>query len=69
MQRKVEKMRNMGRTTEWIHREELVRSGRVNNLGCVMYGNIDERGRLYITIPKKGEEEKRGRGEKESRIL
>ena len=40
IQRKAGKLGNLGRTTGWIHRAELVKSGRVNNLtnrvGCTL---------------------------------
>ena len=65
MQRKVGKIDNPGRTTGWIHRAALVKSGRVQNLGGVTYETIDERGRLHITVSKKGKE-KKGGGERES---
>ena len=54
MQRKVGKLGELGKTTGWIHRSELVKSGRVNNLGGVKCNKFDERGRLQITVLKKG---------------
>ena len=53
MQIKVENLGNMGRTTGWIHRLVLVKSGRKQNMGVVTYRKVDERGRLHITITKK----------------
>ena len=60
MQRKVRNMVNLGRTTVWIHRVLLVKSGRVQNLGGITYDKVNERGRLRITLPKKGKEKKGG---------
>ena len=69
MQRKVGNLGNLGRTTGYIHRAALVKRGRVHNLGGVTYEKVDEQGRLHITVLKKGEEEKRGEGDRESLIL
>ena len=66
MQRKVENMGNLGRMTGYIYRATLVKSGRVHNMGSVTYENVDERGRLQITVQKKGKEENGGGGERES---
>ena len=61
MQRKVGKLgAKLVRTTGWVHRAELVKSGRVHNLGVVTYKKVDEQGRLHITLPKNGKEEKGG---------
>ena len=54
MQRKVGNLGNLGRTTRWIHRAALVKSGRVQNLGGVTYDKVEKRGRLKIIVPKKG---------------
>ena len=62
-------MGNLGRTTGWINRVALVNISRVQNLGGVTYEKVNERGRLQINVPKNGEEEKRGGGERESRII
>jgi 2,4-dienoyl-CoA reductase (NADPH2) len=48
---------NLGKTTGWIHRTVLARSGAVTNVDNVTYDRIDERGHLHITRkgnPKKG---------------
>ena len=47
---KVEKIGNLGRTKGYNNRAPLVNSGRVQNLGGVMYKKVDERGRLQITV-------------------
>ena len=60
MQRKVGKIVNLGRTTIWIHRLMLVKSGRAHTLGGGMYKKFDEQGRLHITLPKNGKEKKGG---------
>ena len=62
MQIKVRKLDNLGRMTGWIHRVALVKSGRVKNLGCIMYERFDKRGRLHIIVPNKGKEDKGGGG-------
>ena len=59
-QRKVGNMGNLGRKTGYIHRAELVKSGRVQNLGGITYENIDERGGLHIAVLTKGNKEKEG---------
>ena len=41
MQRKVVKLGNLGRTTVYIHRAELVKISRVQNLGGVTYEKFD----------------------------
>ena len=62
IQRKVEKLGNLGRTTEYIHRAALVKSGRVQNLGGVTYEKVEKRGGLHSMVLKKGNEEKGGGG-------
>ena len=63
MQRNVGKLGdNLEIMTGWIHRAALVKSGRVWNLGSITYEKFDKQGRLNITIPKKGKEEKGGGG-------
>ena len=69
MQRKVGKIVNLGRTTIWIHRLMLVKSGRVHTLGGGMYKKFDEKGGLHITLPKNGKEKKGGVGERGSLII
>ena len=70
MHRKVGKLGNLGRTTGWIHREALVNSGRVTNMGGVTYKKVDEPGWLHIPLPKKGKEKNGGgRRERKSRII
>ena len=69
MQRKIGKLSNLVRTTGWIHRATLVKSGRVKNLGGVMYEKVDEWGRLHITVLTKGKEGKAGGGERENIII
>ena len=69
MLRKVGKMVTLGRTTGYIHRAPLVKSGREQNLGGVTYDKVDEQGRLHITVLTKRKEETGGGGERESRIL
>ena len=66
MQRKVVKLGNLGRTTGYIHRAELVKSGSVQNLGGVTYEKVEKRGRLHITVLTKGKDENGG-GEREGR--
>ena len=56
MLRKVGKMVNLGRTTGYIYRAPLVKSGREQNLGGVTYEKFDEQGRLHITVLTKGNE-------------
>ena len=56
MQRKVRNLNNLGRTTRWIHREVLVKSGRVQDMGGVMYNKVDKQGRLHITVLTKEKE-------------
>ena len=63
MQRKVRNLGNLGRTTGYIIRVPLVKSGRVQNLGGVTYEKVDEQGRFNITVLTKGKEE-RGEGER-----
>ena len=41
MQIKVENLGNMGRTTGYIHKVPLVKSGRVQNMGVVAYEKVD----------------------------
>ena len=41
MQRKVGKLGNLGRRMGYIHREVLVKSGRVHNMGGVTYEKVD----------------------------
>ena len=62
MQTKVGNLGNLGWTTGYIYKAELVKSGRVQNLGVVMYDKVDKQGRFYTTVPKNGEEEKGGGG-------
>ena len=51
---------NLRRTTVWIHRVELVKNGRVQNMGGVKYKKVDDLGKLHITVPKNRNEEKGG---------
>ena len=62
MQRKKGKLgAGLGKTTGWIHRATLAKSGAVEMLGSVSYNKVDEDGKLHITI---------GGGDKaETRIL
>lgn len=50
LQRKKGKLgANLGRTTGWIHRTVLAKSGAVEMLGGVTYDKVDENGHLHIT--------------------
>lgn len=42
----------LGKTTGWIHRATLTKSGLVDMIGSVSYDEIDENGNLHITINK-----------------
>jgi 2,4-dienoyl-CoA reductase (NADPH2) len=61
LQRKKGKLgKNLGKTTGWIHRATLAKSGAVDMLNSVTYDRIDENGHLHIILNKgsKGEESK-----------
>lgn len=62
MQRKKGKLgAGLGKTTGWIHRATLAKSGAVEMIGSVSYDKVDEDGKLHITI---------GKGDKaETRVL
>ena len=47
----------------------MVNSGRVQNMGGVMYKKVNGRGRLHITFTNKGKDKGGGGGERESTIL
>jgi 2,4-dienoyl-CoA reductase (NADPH2) len=50
LQRKKGKLgKNLGKTTGWIHRAMLTKSGAVEMLGGVTYNKVDEDGNLHIT--------------------
>jgi len=50
LQRKKGKLgANLGRTTGWIHRSTLTKSGAVDMMGGVTYDKVDENGHLHIT--------------------
>ncbi|KAL9179554.1 hypothetical protein ACHAXT_008844 [Thalassiosira profunda] len=60
MQRKKGKLgAGLGRTTGWIHRSTLVRSGCVEMIPSVSYDRVDEKGNLHITIGKGDKAKKR----------
>lgn len=72
MQRKKGKLgAGLGRTTGWIHRATLVNSGSVEMLDRVKYEEIDEEGRLHISVPAEGKGKGKGKeeGERERRVL
>lgn len=53
LQRKKGKLgKGLGKTTGWIHRATLTKSGSVDMLDAVTYDNVDENGHLHITLNK-----------------
>jgi len=59
MQRKAGKLgAGLGKTTGWIHRATLAKSGSVEMIGSVSYDKVDSDGNLHITV---------GKGEKAAR--
>eukprot|EP00557_Chaetoceros_sp_GSL56_P002768 CAMPEP_0176501136 /NCGR_PEP_ID=MMETSP0200_2-20121128/13991_1 /TAXON_ID=947934 /ORGANISM="Chaetoceros sp., Strain GSL56" /LENGTH=829 /DNA_ID=CAMNT_0017899985 /DNA_START=206 /DNA_END=2695 /DNA_ORIENTATION=- len=61
LQRKKGKLgKNLGKTTGWIHRATLAKSGAVEMLDAVTYEKIDQDGNLHIILNKgTGKEEKK----------
>jgi len=58
LQRKKGKLgKNLGKTTGWIHRTTLAKSGAVDMLGSVHYDRIDEHGHLHIVLNKGAQDE------------
>lgn len=55
LQRKKGKLgKTLGKTTGWIHRATLAKSGVVEMIGSVTYDKIDKDGNLHITVNKGG---------------
>jgi len=55
LQRKEGKLgKNLGRTTGWIHRSTLLKSGCVDMMDNVRYDKVDQNGYLHITTKKDG---------------
>ena len=60
LQRKKGKLgKNLGKTTGWIHRLTLAKSGAVDMLGSVTYDRIDEHGHLHIILDQGTPKEKK----------